>query len=194
MSNLLAKITTALAVATTSLAVSSQAISVDKTEGFVDINNPLSSEGALGVSTGMFRASGTSDQGTVGIALEVLPGWKEQRDGKFSVYWGHVELRRIGVESDNLIRLLIQKYALKSAIGGIKMVDQITMPAVVLEGDPLNPREGKLRMKLFYEGRTPETYAEVYANINNKTQTFEFHEKDVAYRIPLVSALNAAGK
>jgi hypothetical protein len=188
------KLSVALVLASSSFAVSCQAVFVNKAEGFVDIDIPLSYEVVAGTASGAIHASGSNGNSNVGLVLEVLPDWKEQRERNTLVYWGYVRLRRSGVESDSFIRLLFQSYALKSPKNDIRMVDQITLPAVALEGNPSSPRNGNLRMKLFYEGHTPESYAEVYANINNQTKMFEFHEKDTSYRTPLVTALSASSK
>jgi hypothetical protein len=188
------KLSAALVLASSSFTVCGQAVFVNKAEGFVDIDIPLSYEVVAGTASGAIHASGSNGNSKVGLVLEVLPDWKEQRERNTVVYWGYVRLRRSGVESDSFIRLLFQSYALKSSKNDIRMVDQITLPAVALEGNPSSPRNGNLRMKLFYEGQTPESYAEVYANINNQTKMFEFHEKDTSYRTPLVNALSASNK
>jgi hypothetical protein len=188
------KFSAALVLASSSFAVSGQAVFVNKAEGFVDINIPLTNDVVGGSAPGAIHASGSNGQGKVGLVLEILPDWKEQRERNTVVYWGYVRLRRSGAESDSFIRLLFQSYALKSPANEVRMIDQITLPAVALEGNPSSPRNGNLRMKLFYEGRTPESYAEVYANINNQTKVFEFHEKDTSYRTQLVSALSASKK
>ena len=68
------------------------------------------------------------------------------------------------------------------------MRSETRFAGISLSGDPNRLDQGPIQIKLFFEPDDQARYAEAYANIDLQARNFEFAEKDVDYRAPLVRA------
>jgi len=71
------------------------------------------------------------------------------------------------------------------------MAIETLFTGISLEGDPRDLTSGRVGIKLFFESGEQVDYAELYTNIELAARRLEVHEKDEAYRLPVVKALRA---
>ena len=105
------------------------------------------------------------------------------------LYWGRAELVSTGIESDAFLRLIDEVYG--TAVGHARMRERVPFLVVSLAGDPSRLEGEPAKMKFFFESETEDRDAEFYVNIDVKTRSVQFHEKDADYRRGIVLALSA---
>ena len=71
----------------------------------------------------------------------------------------------------------------------MRMADSVEFAALSLEGDPADLAAGPVKLRLFFEPNDPDRHAELYLNLDLRARSIELHEKDEAYRRPLIPAL-----
>lgn len=120
------------------------------------------------------------------FSVELSKDWRITND-KLVPSQGFVRYARTGTESDEFVVALDKIYGTK--ITPSKMQEEVTFSAVTLEGDPSDLSKGPVKMKLFFESKNPDDAAEVYTNIDVKTNRLTIPEKDADYRANLVKAL-----
>lgn len=161
-------------------------LKITKEEGFVDLDFTLA-DARPGFATALTgQARGKLNGEIVGFSIDILNNWKPQTNGNYTVYWGRVRFRSLGSESDKFVALLARLYGVK--LDKAAMAPQVEFQAVSLEGDPMSPKRGPVKMKLFFEGKSESTYAEVYTNVDLNRGRLEFHEKDSGYRSAVIGA------
>ncbi len=154
----------------------------------------------------------------VGFAADIpLIGWRKQIDGEgaeaFHSFWGEITLRSRGHESDRMLALLADYYAvpqLHDKSNG--MIAQFLRPkdrllskgwtfsnsirclAVGIASDPASIADDVVQMKLFFDdGIENGRYAEVFLNIDLPRGLCALNEKDESYRADLVHWFSRQG-
>ncbi len=89
--------------------------------------------------------------------------------------------------SDALVKSLYLLFATR--LGAMRMADSVEFAALSLEGDPADLAAGPVKLRLFFEPNDPDRHAELYLNLDLRARSIELHEKDEAYRRPLIPAL-----
>lgn len=165
--------------------------SVSLEDGFVDIGLPIVEFRREPDGLVLVTARGEVRGRNVGFAVDIVPGWKEQRTDAREIvfYWGWARLRSIGAQSDAFVRLLAELYA-RPAPRAV-MPDRVDAEAAGLLNDPALVLEHPTKMKLFFRPDSEQDYAEVFLNIDIPEKKLEFREKDPEYREPLLRALGA---
>ena len=160
-------------------------------EGFVDITfrvlkHVKQSDGALRI-----YVRGKLQERKVGFAIDILPAWKksaiENTDQFF--YWGDARFIRTGEETDEFISALSHLYGLKV----VSRKAKVNVPAQVvgLANDPALILSEPTKMKFFFNPDGEENlYSEVFINVDLRSSILQFNEKDMEYRMPLVSSLS----
>lgn len=118
--------------------------------------------------------------------VELSKDWNITND-KLVPSQGLIRYARTGTQSDDFVAALDKIYGTK--ITPRKMQQEVTFSAVTLEGDPNDLSKGPLKMKLFFESKNPDDAAEIYTNIDVKTNRLTIPEKDADYRANIVKAL-----
>ncbi len=158
-------------------------------DGFVDIDLPIVQAESKSPALVSVIARGKVQGAVVGLAVDLDSKWikKPIENADASFYWGKARLRSIGPESDAFSKLLADLYQLPC--GTSKMPSRIDVEAVGLANDPHRVTSNPTKMKLFFNSNSEHDYAEVYLNLDLKSNVLEFHEKDTEYREPLLRAL-----
>ncbi len=134
-------------------------------------------------------AEGTHKGVAVGIEVHLSASWKGAKPSQKSVLnmrSGIVILRSMGEKSDMLLKALDEIYGTKLAPA--RMVPQIELSAISLDGDPGDLDSGPAMIKLFNE---TEEYAEFFLNVSVQTKRIQLREKDPEYREAIVKGLTA---
>jgi hypothetical protein len=98
-----------------------------------------------------------------------------------------VQIKSIGLESDNFINVLSQLYGMSTTKLFTKETELLTIFS--LNQTPVNlTKPGSYKLKLFFD-HDEEEYAELYLNINTGTSSLELAEKDIEYRKNLITIL-----
>jgi hypothetical protein len=135
-------------------------------------------------------AVGTHEGQPVRFQASLSPTWKEGRFVKRASYAGVVTIRSLGAESDALVRVMDTLYEAK--VQPTTMVKAAQFAAITLNGNPSKLSDGEVAIKLFFESESEDRYAELYLNIDAPKHRVELHEKDEAYRAPVIRALSLA--
>jgi hypothetical protein len=140
---------------------------------------------------GRFRldAIGTHEGQRVGFGVRLGPTWERKKASEgFVVHWGTVCLVSLGESSDRFLETLDSLYEAKS--GAKRMIPEVELTAVAIEGNPLHAPDEPVRMKLFFEHDDEVRYGEFYLNIDFSACRVQFHEKDEEYRAAVVMGLS----
>lgn len=140
-----------------------------------------------------FLAIATWNELPVSFGVELGSAWEEQSfdDGPV-VRWGTVTFTRIGAESDEFVRVLDEAYDTES--DPAQMVEKAQFTAATMEGDPLHPQDGPVKLRLFCneDEEDQEYYAEFYLDFDLTKSFVQLREKDPDYRHAILRALTAA--
>lgn len=164
-----------------------------------------------------FRADATPYK-PVGFYADIpLVGWKEQIDGEgedaFHSFWGPVMLRSRGHDSDRMLALLADFYAVTPPLEkpndwrfkflrptdtllskGWVFPQSVSCLAVGIQSNPALIVYERVHMKLFFdEGVENGHYAEVFLDIDLPGGFCAFNEKDEEYRQELIHWLSRPG-
>ena len=137
-------------------------------------------------------AKGSYDGRTVGFGVTLGPKWERQdvEDAQIWLYWGEAELTTLGDVSDGFVQALDELYG--TDIGTLKMCDRVPFIAVSLAGYPPLLNEESVKLKLFFESDAEEKDAEFFLNIDLRSRSVQFHEKDTDYRRGVVLSLSCS--
>jgi len=166
-------------------------------DGFVDIELGLRRLGPG--RPPRFRLGAMAGSREIGLEVVLGDSFSRSEIGPGIPIWpGTVRLRSLGAPSDAFLSFLDEQYG--TGRNPLKMRQEVSATAAVLEGNPGQPERG-LRMKLFFEEQgelsepeedeeetRPET-PEVYLNLNPAGGRASWSEKDEGYRSDLVFAL-----
>ncbi len=108
------------------------------------------------------------------------------KDSPVVMQWGTLTLASAGAESDAFVAAVDEVY--KTGLKPTAMKKEVSLSAVCLDGDPLKPDDGIVRIKCFAASGTKDE-AEFFVNIDAPKGRVEFNEKDVEYRAGVVKAL-----
>jgi hypothetical protein len=164
---------------------------LERSEGFIDIDFQIVKFTKQPDGTMRFHAKGRLQGQNVGFAIELLPDWKkspiEKSDQFF--YWGNGRFIRTGEDTDKFVAVVSALYELHpTATHSQKIVEA---EVVGLANDPTLARLEPTRMKFFFNTSGGEdAYAEVFINIDPRSNKLQFHEKDPEYRKPLIKSLS----
>lgn len=111
---------------------------------------------------------------------------KQSKQSVLNMRSGIVILRSLGEKSDMLLKALDEIYETK--LSPARMVAQIELSAISLDGDPGDLDAGPAMIKLFNE---TEEYAELFLNVSLQTKRMQLREKDPEYRESIVKGLTA---
>jgi len=160
-------------------------------EGFVDTSLRIVKHRRLADGGHTFHVRAKAGDATVGFVIDVSADWRPDTLGdSIPVFWGSVQYRSLGPESNAFVRHLAQAYG--RPVARSVMPQETHFAAIALSGNPMTFEGGKVNMKLFYESDNEDLYAEVYTNLNPKERLAEFREKDEGYRDNLIRALGAS--
>jgi hypothetical protein len=138
------------------------------------------------------RGSGTYTGHVLGLEVILGPTWKAGSLGKgvpLVTYRGIVTYRSIGAYSDAFVQVLDELYGTKLSPKSMGIETRFT--GISLGGDPRDLTKGPVKIKLFFESGGQDDYAELFTNIELAAHRLEVHEKDEAYRLPVIKALRA---
>ena len=144
-------------------------------------------------SSHIYIAKGLYKNKTVGLQIEVSSKIKagivnDEIDSENGFLSNGVKFKSIGTESDEFIKALAELYNQPA----VKNFSSKTISATTFS---LNDKSVNLqksdyyKLKLFFEENDENLYSEMYLNINTKKQEIEIHEKDEAYREPIIKVL-----
>jgi hypothetical protein len=137
------------------------------------------------------RATGKAESSLVEFDLILGPDWKKAKLGRIlTLYLGTVEIHSVGRTSDELLKALDLVY--KTSLHPKLMAPTVKFTAISLQGNPLRPSSGALKLKLFFESEKEGEYAELYLDIEWARARVHLKEKDPYYRVPIVRALSGA--
>ncbi len=167
-------------------------VTSEQEEGFHDLIFYIQGHKQLPDGSQSLRGEGTYKGRQLGLEVVLGPNWKEGSLGKnipLVTYQGLVTYRSTGTDSDALVQVLDELYGTK--LSPKAMGREIQFTGISLEGDPRDLKKGPVNIKLFFESGKEDDYAELYTNIKLAGNRLEVHEKDEAYRSPIVKALQA---
>ena len=136
------------------------------------------------------RVAGLHKGREVGFELILDPTWKKGKlsnDLPIEMSKGTVSYRRVGPASDAFLQVLDELYGVKQ--NPKVMAADTRFTAISLQGDPGNLASGPVIIKLFYEAKGEDRYAELYTDIDIAACRLEVGEKDEGYRVHIVQAL-----
>lgn len=136
----------------------------------------------------VIEASAPFDGQAMGFRVVILPEWKswKTKDWPIDSFQGVIRLESTGKPSEVFIRCLAQAYKQK-----VEKIDfsSVELSAITLEGDPRQIATHHVKLKLFFESEQADAYAEAFLNFDLGKSLVEFHEKDHAYRKPVLGFL-----
>lgn len=162
-------------------------------EGYYDLVFAIIDHKKLADGTQSIHVSGTHEGRTVSLEILLGSDWKPSPlsdDLPLTMHRGGVVYRSIGAESDQLLQSLDQIYKTKQSPKA--MNKETTFTGISLEGNPQNLAQGPVKIKLFFESDAEDQYAELFTNIDLKSQKLYIREKDEEYRASIIRALKSS--
>jgi hypothetical protein len=157
-------------------------------EGFHDFVFAIRSSEKLSDGSRRIRAAGTAHGHPVEFDAILGSGWTKGTLGPgMDTYKGNVEIRSVGMPSDELVKAMDSIYQTNLHPNSMKLAARFT--AISLEGNPALPEKGPVKLKLFFESDKEELYAELYLNIDWASSRVHLDEKDPDYRTAVIHAL-----
>lgn len=144
-------------------------------------------------SSHIYIAKGLYKNKTVGLQIEVSSKIKagivnDEIDGENGFLLNGIKFKSIGVESDEFIKALAELYEQPSVQNFSSEIISATTFSLNDKSVNLDKRD-YYKLKLFFEENDENLYSELYLNINTEKQEIEIHEKDEAYREPIIKVL-----
>ena len=157
-------------------------------DGFHDFVFAIRSSEKMSDGSRRIRAAGTARGHPVEFDAILGSGWTKGRLGPgMDIYKGDVEIRSVGMPSDELVKAMDSIYQTNLHPNSMKPAARFT--AISLEGNPGLPEKGPVKLKLFFESDKEELYAELYLNIDWAGSRVHLNEKDPDYRTAVIHAL-----
>jgi hypothetical protein len=165
-------------------------ITSETEEGFQDLVFAVKAHVRHPDGTRLITASGQANGEAVEFAVQLASAWKGGaiKSVDFPTFQGLVILRSTGEASDRLVKVMDALYETKLAPAGMLTATEFT--GISLQGNPSALEAGPVKIKLFFESKDEERYAELYLNVDLKASRVELHEKDPEYRKPVIRALS----
>lgn len=162
---------------------------MDEKEGWADVYLKIVSEVETDTSR-IYIAKGLHKGVQVGLQIEIKSNIGAgivdgSIDGASGFAKNGVCLQSIGEESDNFIQAMGELYKVRGANSFTKQPMSLTVFSLNAKAVDLNEKD-YYKLKLFFEDADEELYAELFLNINTQIKEIELHEKDEAYRKPLI--------
>lgn len=157
-------------------------------ENFIDLNLRIvkKEKSEDGYS---FTAKGYFEDQTVGFKIfiknNLQAGVIEDGLDQEAFYSEAIIFKSIGEESNQFINALSKLYGLNNSSHFRKEIKTTAFPLNSIVAN-LN-QANYYKYKVFFE--QDELYAELYINIDLKSEILEFHEKDITYREDILKAL-----
>lgn len=164
----------------------------DPEEGWNDIFLKITSE-KITKTTHIYIAKGLYKGKTVGLQIEINSKISAgivngQIDNKNGFVTKGIQLKSIGLESDEFVKALAELYKQPTAKGFTKEI--ISATAFSLNEKPTDlDKQDSYKFKLFFAENDEKLYSELYLNINTQTGEIELNEKDEGYREPIIKLL-----
>lgn len=164
----------------------------DPEEGWNDIFLKITSE-KITKTTHIYIAKGLYKGKTVGLQIEInskisVGIVNGQIDNKNGFVTKGIQLKSIGLESDEFVKALAELYKQPTAKGFTKEI--ISATAFSLNEKPADlDKQDSYKFKLFFAENDEKLYSELYLNINTKIGEIELNEKDEGYREPIIKLL-----
>lgn len=164
----------------------------DPEEGWNDIFLKITSE-KITKTTHIYIAKGLYKGKTVGLQIEINSKISAgivngQIDNKNGFVTKGIQLKSIGLESDEFVKALAELYKQPTAKGFTKEI--ISATAFSLNEKPADlDKQDSYKFKLFFAENDEKIYSELYLNINTKIGEIELNEKDEGYREPIIKLL-----
>ncbi len=164
----------------------------DPEEGWNDIFLKITSE-KITKTTHIYIAKGLYKGKTVGLQIEINSKISAgivngQIDNKNGFVTKGIQLKSIGLESDEFVKALAELYKQPTAKGFTKEI--ISATAFSLNEKPADlDKQDSYKFKLFFAENDEKLYSELYLNINTKIGEIELNEKDEGYREPIIKLL-----
>jgi hypothetical protein len=165
-------------------------VTSEEEEGFHDLVFYIQEHKRLPDGSQSIRGAGTHKGRPVGLEVVLGPSWQAGSLGKdipLVTYRGIVSYRSTGADSDAFVQVLDELYGTK--LSPTAMGSEIHFTGISLEGDPRDLAKGPVKIKVFFESGAQGDYAELFTDIELTAHRLEVHEKDEAYRSPIVKAL-----
>jgi hypothetical protein len=157
---------------------------------FVDVDLPLIALTQNAAGESQVTAQGMLDGRLVGFSVLVSAQWDVQPSTGYTLYSGIVTLRAIGAVSNAFVGRLASRYGVSLATP--RMLPEVVVQAVGLDSDPREIGLRPVKLKLFLNAESEDSYAEVFLNIDRTQQQVQIHEKDMDYRVNVIRALTGA--
>ncbi|MGO8929175.1 MAG: hypothetical protein ACLQU3_20100 [Limisphaerales bacterium] len=160
--------------------------------GFHDLVFYIQEHKKLADGSQSIRGAGTYKGRVLGLEVILGPTWQEGALGKdipLVTYRGLVTYRSTGGGSDVFVQVLDELYGTK--LSPKSMGTETRFTGISLGGNPRDLAKGPVRIKLFFESGGQDDYAELFTNVELAAHRLEVHEKDEAYRLPIIKALQA---
>lgn len=169
-------------------------ITSESEEGYYDIVFLISQHQKLPDGSQVISASGTYKGTSCGLDIVLGPSWKQGsidlgESSSLATYQGNVTFRSIGAGSDSLLQIMDQLYGTKQSPTSMK--NETGFTAISLQGNPQELKNGMTKIKLFYEAKKEDDYAELFTNIDLVAKKVYIAEKDVDYRSAVIRALKS---
>jgi hypothetical protein len=161
------------------------AVTIGEEEDFIDLHFQIDS-----IDGQTFTVKGILYDKKVGFSIQLLPEWRVQQieDVDTPLYWGKGRFISTGEDTKNFLLILGNLYGF--SIENIEMPSSILADIVSLSGNPQDILNIPCKMKFFFGPDADETlYSEIFINIDAKSKTLDFNEKDIDYRTPLIRSL-----
>ena len=151
-------------------------LKVDRTE--------KASDGSLIVT-----AAALAGDERVAIQVIVPQQWRSSRakEAPITLSTGTLRLRSTGKATEAFVRVLATAYHQK--VEKFEFAE-VELAAISLKGDPSRVASTPVQIKVFYESKNEEEYAEAFVNIDLQRGIVQFHEKDPDYRKAVIGFLS----
>lgn len=144
-----------------------------------------------------FQAMASFEGEILGLNIELLKGMQGGFDHEMQLIQEHIYRKgitfsRLGIESDNLLKILNSLYGLSPlSIYKMRQAEQYT--AILLHQNNLNIHEELVHIKIFghdqEQDNLDEDYNESFINLDLKNGFVYWNEKDESYRASLIKSL-----
>ena len=109
------------------------------------------------ITIGALARAGNDD---VGFLIRVSANWDAWKPPRYPgvFYKGTIEILSIGPKTEAFVRALAKAYGVKVEQFGFL---RVKLAAISLQGDPRACQTSPVRLKVFYEGKGSDEYAEI---------------------------------
>jgi len=156
---------------------------------------PAKEKGKQGPHGRGYAARGKWKGKQVGFEVLLIEPWEAWTPSgmKSTMYQSYAMIHSTGNMSDEFLGALATMYQVPQS--SPKMAPMTVAQVMVLQGNPSQPGDGILKMKLFFgDEEGSADYAEIFLNVDLKKERLMLVEKDTAYRAAVIRALTTQSR